>query len=142
MRRRFFAVLHSAGTVATGCGEDEMRRLLIAALLLSTSGAHAGWFGPSNYRECLLDEMKGRVASMLSTVKGLCNERFPCPEPTPSEYYKCNNLPEREVRPASPVPPGWDPPSEVTSELLRLSFPKGDCLFSIRKSACPGGNLD
>jgi hypothetical protein len=56
-----------------------MRKLLIAALLLSTSGANAGWFGPSDYRECVLDEMKGRAASMLPTVKGLCNERFPCP---------------------------------------------------------------
>jgi hypothetical protein len=115
-----------------------MRKLLIAALLLSTSGANAGWFGPSDYRECVLNEMKGTAASMLSTVKGLCNERFPCPEPTPSEYYKCNNLPEREVRPTSAVPPGWDPPSEWT----RLSFPRGDCLFSIRKAACHGGNLD
>jgi len=56
-----------------------MRKLLIAALLLSTSGAKAGWFGPSNYRECVLNEMKGTAASMLPTVKGLCNERFPCP---------------------------------------------------------------
>ena len=38
--------------------------------------AHAGWFGPSTYDECVLDEMKGRPAYMMETVKRDCTAKF------------------------------------------------------------------
>ena len=113
-----------------------MRKLLIAALLLSTSGANAGWFGPRNYRECVLNEMKGTAASMLPTVKGLCNKRFPCAEPTPGEYAECNNVSNTAER--ITVPTGWGRESELT---LRFT-PRDTCIDGVRKAACPGGNLD
>jgi len=110
-----------------------MRKLLIAALLLGTSGANAGWLGPSDYRECVLNEMKGTAMSMLSTVKGLCNNKFPCPEPTPSEYAKCAS--ESSIAtPAAPLPhiggylPGEAAQEEALQRLFSIS-PKelGEC---------------
>jgi hypothetical protein len=76
-----------------------MRKLLIAALLLSTSGANAGWFGPSDYRECVLNEMKGQSANLLPTVKGLCDKRFPCPLPTQRSFESCDKLSDPTIDP-------------------------------------------
>jgi hypothetical protein len=43
--------------------------------------AHAGWFGPSTYDECILDEMKGRPQYMMETVKRDCTAKFCTEEP-------------------------------------------------------------
>jgi hypothetical protein len=43
--------------------------------------AHAGWFGPSTYDECILDEMKGRPSYMMETVKRDCTAKFCTEEP-------------------------------------------------------------
>jgi hypothetical protein len=53
---------------------------LVAALVVTTS-ALAGWFGPSTYDECILDEMKGRPAYMMETVKRDCTAKFCWNEP-------------------------------------------------------------
>ena len=55
---------------------------LVAALVVTTS-AQAGWFGPSTYDECILDEMKGRPACMMETVKRDCTAKFCTEVPVP-----------------------------------------------------------
>jgi hypothetical protein len=49
--------------------------------------AHAGWFGPSTYDECILDEMKGRPGYMMPTVKSDCTAKF-CTEVPLTEEEK------------------------------------------------------
>jgi hypothetical protein len=93
-----------------------MRKLLIA-LLLHTSGANAGWFGPSDYRECVLAEMNGKPPYMLSTVRGLCNNRFPCPQPTPSEYAVCDDMSDNQ--PYQVPTPGYISPYLPTAREKR-----------------------
>lgn len=88
-----------------------MRKLLIA-LLLSTSAANAGWFGPSDYRECVLNEMNGKPRYLLSIVRGLCNKRFPC-----AELAICNDK-------------AYD------------SEGRSVCIDWVWRTACAGGNLD
>ncbi len=63
------------------------RRQLLAITLWSLGGlgsanmsASAGWFGPSNYQECVLGEMKGQPAYMLPNAEKACALRFPCPD--------------------------------------------------------------
>ena len=113
-----------------------MRKLLIAVLLLGTSGANAGWFGPSDYRECVLDEMKGKPQYMLSTVRGLCNKKFPCQQPTPSEYAVCDDKSwDSKPYQGDGLPtPGYTP--------SYLPTPRDYCRDNVLRSACPGGNLD
>ena len=90
---------------------------MIAALLLSASDANAGWFGPSDYRECVLSEMKGTAIAMLSTVEGLCDKRFPCPKPTPSDFAECNV-------------------SHTAASEGMLFTPRDFCIDSVRVAAC------
>jgi hypothetical protein len=35
--------------------------IMCFASLIAVDDASAGWFGPSTYNECVLDEMKGRL---------------------------------------------------------------------------------
>jgi hypothetical protein len=51
-------------------------------VICGTQSASAGWFGPSNYEECVLDKMRGEAAYMLPTAEAACREKFPAaPEP-------------------------------------------------------------
>jgi hypothetical protein len=43
--------------------------------------AQAGWFGPSNYDECVLQKMKGQAAYMYPNASAACREEFPAPAP-------------------------------------------------------------
>ncbi len=46
-------------------------------ILLSTESS-AGWFGPSNYAECILESMKGVTSDRAATlVARSCREKFP-----------------------------------------------------------------
>jgi hypothetical protein len=54
-----------------------MRKLLIAAGLMISLPAYAGWFGPANYDECVLDTMKGQREYMMSSAESACRTRFP-----------------------------------------------------------------
>ena len=49
------------------------------------STAHAGWFGPSNYDECVLDKMGDRLMSPLQVVaiQDACRNLFPPPRNPP-----------------------------------------------------------
>jgi hypothetical protein len=46
------------------------------ASLIGVDDASAGWFGPSTYNECVLDEMKGRPQYMMETVITDCTAKF------------------------------------------------------------------
>ena len=48
----------------------------LVCLGYANTWAHAGWFGPSTYDECILDEMKGRPAYMMEIVKRDCTAKF------------------------------------------------------------------
>ena len=49
---------------------------LVFFLMLSSS-ANSGLFGPDNYDECLLDQMKGQSNNMRGTVNKICERKFP-----------------------------------------------------------------
>ena len=45
-------------------------------ILVSTT-ASAGWFGPSNYDECILESMKGVTSNVAARlVESSCREKF------------------------------------------------------------------
>lgn len=56
----------------------------LTCLWYSTVSVNAGWFGPSNYQECVLGKMKGQAGDMLPTAQSACNLQFPCPD----KYHK------------------------------------------------------
>ena len=39
----------------------------LARLGYANTSANAGWFGPSNYEECVLEKMKGQSPYLLKT---------------------------------------------------------------------------
>ncbi len=57
----------------------------LTCLGYANMSAHAGWFGPSNYQECLLEEMRGQSPYMLPSAAAVCNRKFPPPPPKPPE---------------------------------------------------------
>jgi hypothetical protein len=106
--------------------ESKIKKFLIVTLFLGASSASAGWFGPSNYRECVLDEAKGKPAYLLPTVKGLCNEKFPCAEPTPEALAKCNTM--------------TDTPNSIPGAFggsVYVPTARDFCIDSVRTLACP-----
>ena len=57
-----------------------MKNLLITTLLFlsSVSLSHAGLFGPSNYEECVLENVKtAQTDRAVSAVMLMCQEKFP-----------------------------------------------------------------
>jgi len=54
-------------------------RLASLLFLLSCFGtAHAGWFGPKNYDECILENMKGvTIVQAVWAIKSSCRAKFP-----------------------------------------------------------------
>jgi|HubBroStandDraft_6_1064221.scaffolds.fasta_scaffold207677_2 hypothetical protein len=107
-----------------------MRKLLIA-LLLHTSGANAGWFGPSDYRECVLAEMKGKPEYLLPTIRGLCNNKFPCAKPSSDELAECYTMTDT---PKS-IPDGYGGSITVITA-------RDYCIDAAYKTAYVGGNRD
>ena len=64
-------------------GRNQILRLIACGftyLSYLNGSATAGWFGPSDYNECVLDEMKGQPAYMKSYAKNACRNKFPCPD--------------------------------------------------------------
>jgi hypothetical protein len=59
----------------------------LAYLGYANNSANAGWFGPSNYQECVLAEMKGRPGYMMSTAQKACEIKFPCPDKYHEDEY-------------------------------------------------------
>jgi hypothetical protein len=74
------------------------------------SSANAGWFGPSSYDECVVENMKGQAVYMMPTVRNVCSEKFPSPPPKPPKpavvrlntslikYHLCSTETENEFK--------------------------------------------
>lgn len=45
--------------------------------LLSPTIVFAGWFGPDNYEDCVLEKMKGQDRAMIYTARKACEKQFP-----------------------------------------------------------------
>lgn len=57
-------------------------RILIATASISIaatcSSAHAGWWGPSNYDECIFESMKGVTSDVAArNIVAACRRKFP-----------------------------------------------------------------
>ena len=77
-----------------------LRNLIVAttallALLLCNASA-AGWFGPSNYSECVIDGMKGVSSDVAArAVSNACAGKFPAKQP---EKKRETSLPASALR--------------------------------------------
>ena len=61
----------------------------LACLGYSNRITNAGWFGPSNYEECVLEKMKGQLPYMVKTARDACRLKFPCNDKFLVAYQKC-----------------------------------------------------
>jgi hypothetical protein len=52
-------------------------RLSALLVMLVTTQAHGGWFGPSNLSECLTEAVKRRTAEGVRLATRLCQQNFP-----------------------------------------------------------------
>lgn len=53
-------------------------RLLIPLCLYAIGTSHAGWFGPNNYDDCILENIKGVTQiQAIHAVKSSCRSKFP-----------------------------------------------------------------
>lgn len=54
-------------------------RLIFLLFMLGCFGtAHAGWFGPKNYDECILENMKGvTLKQAVWAIQNSCRAKFP-----------------------------------------------------------------
>ena len=78
---------------------------VLAAISVTKSPVYAGWFGPSNYDECVLDKMKGQSPAMLYHAEAACRIEFPDPL---LKYYK--PTPDSKIDPYTGLPvDGIDP---------------------------------
>jgi hypothetical protein len=74
--------------------------IFIVAITLSPSYGFAGWFGPSTYEECVLENIKDvkgeRAATLLAQV---CRKKFPvkCSEKFPEK------ISSQVIRPPGPM---------------------------------------
>ncbi|WP_126445461.1 hypothetical protein [Sulfuricystis multivorans] len=56
----------------------KLNLLLLISLLSVPAASFAGWFGPSNYDECILESMKGVTSDVAARmVARSCREKFP-----------------------------------------------------------------
>lgn len=62
-----------------------MKPLILGALLtLASLPATSGWFGPSDFNECLLENMKGVSSNSAAlAIATACRAQFPLPHPKP-----------------------------------------------------------
>jgi hypothetical protein len=61
----------------------------LAFLSYENTGANAGWFGPSNADECLLEKMKGQLPGMFEIASAACIYQFACNAKFTEEFRKC-----------------------------------------------------
>ncbi len=71
-----------------------MKAWITLGLALASGGAVAGWFGPDNYEECVLENMKGVTSNTAAAaIAKACDAKFPKPPPPPltaEELAKAN----------------------------------------------------
>lgn len=61
----------------------------LVCVLYSYKHAAAGWFGPSNYNECLIDKMKGQNALMMPRAAAECLTQFACNAEARNDFRQC-----------------------------------------------------
>jgi hypothetical protein len=61
----------------------------LACIGYPNGSAKAGWFGPSNYDECMLDKMKGQPWNMGEIVAKACTLQFLCDAKSAVEFRGC-----------------------------------------------------
>lgn len=70
-----------------------MKAWIILGLTLASGSAVAGLFGPNNYEECVLDNMKGVTSNVAAiAIARACRAKFPAPPPplpTNEEIKEC-----------------------------------------------------
>jgi hypothetical protein len=55
----------------------------------ANTSAYAGWFGPSDYNECMLQKMKGQPEYMLDIAATACAYQFACNDKFKAEFGQC-----------------------------------------------------
>ena len=60
-----------------------------ACLGYSSTSANGGWFGPSNYNECMVDKMKGQPWNMGQIVATACALQFVCDAKSAAGFSEC-----------------------------------------------------
>jgi hypothetical protein len=61
----------------------------LACLGFANTSANAGWFGPSDYNECMLETMKSEPQYMSEIASTNCLYRFACNAKFSAELGKC-----------------------------------------------------
>ncbi|MBM9515049.1 hypothetical protein [Desulfogranum marinum] len=65
-----------------------MKRLFLAwSILFLAPYVHAGWFGPKNYEECILKNMKGASSNAAAyNIRAACYKKFPVKTDVPLDF--------------------------------------------------------
>jgi hypothetical protein len=61
----------------------------LACLAYANTSAKAGWFGPSDYNECVLQKMKGQSQYMFEIASTACFYQFACNAKFKHEFGQC-----------------------------------------------------
>lgn len=74
-------------------------KLVTLVLMLGSFSAEAGWFGPDNFDDCVLENMKGVSSDAAArAVVIVCSRKFPPPKPTPPKPPTAEELAETKSR--------------------------------------------
>lgn len=76
-----------------------VRIFLLFLVAFPIGNTYAGWFGPSNYEECILDKMKDAKNNYAAAaIAGACGKKFPPPKVKPvSQLPEMRSLPSDAV---------------------------------------------
>jgi hypothetical protein len=69
-----------------------VRILYLIIVILSTNTAYAGWFGPDNYEDCILEKMRGQHKNMIHTARIACEKSFPYEKIIYNKKYNDGNI--------------------------------------------------
>lgn len=58
-----------------------VKAFFVSVIIGLPLSGYAGWFGPSDFDECMVEEMKGQPSNAYAHVYTLCRKRFPLEEP-------------------------------------------------------------
>ena len=104
--------------------------------------ATAGWFGPKNYQECVLERMVGKKQYMLETAEKACDLEFPCPDENhKAEYSEVLSACRRhaansEAERRATCERRW-PRNTTMDDLLFDVCMMDGCVDQARRQACP-----
>ncbi|MBU0769350.1 MAG: hypothetical protein KJ687_09695 [Proteobacteria bacterium] len=51
--------------------------IIVVIFVSGASSVQAGWFGPSNFDDCVLEKMKGQTPNMIGVARSACRSQFP-----------------------------------------------------------------